>query len=87
MWIVRPVTVEDIDDLFALAEALGPGMTTFPANRDALAQKIDAAVASFQGKAAAEDAQFLMALEDTETQTVLGVSAVYPCIGKPFGFF
>ena len=87
MWIVRPVTVEDIDDLFALAEALGPGMTTFPANRDALAQKVDAAVASFQGKAAAEDAQFLMALEDTETQTVLGVSAVYPCIGKPFGFF
>ncbi|WEK42000.1 MAG: arginine N-succinyltransferase [Candidatus Sphingomonas colombiensis] len=87
MWIVRPVKTDDIDALFALAEALGPGMTTFPANRDTLSAKIEAAVASFAGTASRQDAQYLMALEDAETGTLLGVSAVYPQIGHPFGFF
>ena len=87
MWIVRPVTVGDTDALYDLALALGPGMTTFPADRTTLAAKAQAAVLSFQGLASPEDAQFLMALEDSETGALLGVSAVYPRIGHPFGFF
>ena len=87
MWIIRPVVATDVDALFDLADKLGPGMTTFPANRDTLAQKVDATVASFKGQASPEDAQYLMALEETESSTLLGVSAVYPRIGHPFGFF
>lgn len=87
MWIVRPVTLHDVDALYDLALALGPGMTTFPADRDALTAKAEAAVASFAGQARREEAQYLMALEDTATGTLLGVSAVYPHIGHPFGFF
>ena len=87
MWIIRPVVATDVDALFDLAEKLGPGMTTFPANRDTLAQKVDATIASFKGQASPEDAQYLMALEETESRTLLGVSAVYPRIGHPFGFF
>ena len=41
MWIIRPVVATDVDALFDLAEKLGSGMTTFPANRDTLAQKVD----------------------------------------------
>jgi arginine N-succinyltransferase len=87
MWIVRPVTLHDVDALHDLALALGPGMTTFPADHDTLAAKAQAAVDSFAGAATRQDAQFLMALEDMATGTLLGVSAVYPHIGHPFGFF
>jgi arginine N-succinyltransferase len=87
MWIVRSVERRDVDALFKLADSLGPGMTTFPADRDALAAKAEAAVASFSGRATGAEAQFLMALEDAESGAILGVSAVYPRIGRPFGFF
>jgi arginine N-succinyltransferase len=62
-------------------------MTTFPPNRDALATKVETAAASFAGKMPRSEAQYLMVLEDTESKKLLGVSAVYPEIGRPYGFF
>lgn len=87
MWVVRPVTRNDLEALLALAQSLGSGMTTFPADRDTLAKKIELAEASFAGLCAPKDAVYLMALEDSDSKEVLGVSAVYPAIGSPFGFF
>ncbi len=87
MWVVRPVVESDLGALLALAQSLGSGMTTFPADRATLARKIETASASFSGQLAPKDAAYLMALEDSETTEVLGVSAVYPSIGSPFGFF
>lgn len=87
MWVVRPVTTNDLDALLTLAQALGNGMTTFPADRATLAYKIETAVASFSGHCEPKDAVYLMALEDSDSKELLGVSAVYPAIGSPFGFF
>lgn len=86
-WIVRPVGRRDGDALFHLALAMGPGMTTFPADRDALEAKVEASVASFAGTAAAADAQYLLVLEDRSTGELLGTAALYARIGEPFGFF
>lgn len=87
MWAIRPVTTADEAALLTLAEALGSGMTTFPPDPATLAEKAAAAQASFAGAARGSAAQYLMALEDLTSGQVLGVSAVYPEIGRPFGFF
>jgi arginine N-succinyltransferase len=87
MWVVRPVVEDDLDALVDLAQSLGSGMTTFPADRPTIGRKIETACASFAGQLAPKDAAYLMALEDSDTKEVLGVSAVYPAIGSPFGFF
>jgi arginine N-succinyltransferase len=87
MWVVRPVVEDDLETLIDLAQSLGSGMTTFPADRRTIARKIETARASFARELESKDAAYLMALEDSETKEVLGVSAVYPAIGSPFGFF
>jgi arginine N-succinyltransferase len=87
MWVVRPVVEDDLETLLDLAQSMGSGMTTFPADRPTIARKIETAIASFSGQLVPKDAAYLMALEDSATKEVLGVSAVYPAIGSPFGFF
>jgi len=87
MWVIRPVALADTDTVLSLAASLGSGMTTFPADRDTIAAKVENSVGSFAGTCKSADAQYLMVLEDNETKNILGVSAVYPEIGRPFGFF
>jgi arginine N-succinyltransferase len=87
MWVVRPARQSDFNALVSLAQTLGSGMTTFPPDRNALAAKLEIAVASFAGKIPIVDAQYLLVLEDQSIQQVIGVSAVYAQIGHPFGFF
>lgn len=87
MWLIRPVRSKDTEAVLNLAASLGPGMTTFPAHKDTIAAKVANSVGSFEGQFKASDAQYLMVLEDLKTQKILGVSAVYPEIGKPYGFY
>lgn len=87
MWIVRPADLKDLDAIFALAQALGSGMTTLPADRTALAKKLEASGGSFAGTLSGEDAQYLLVLEDTDTGAALGIAGVYPRVGLPGGFF
>ena len=87
MRIVRPVGTADTDALIQLAASLGPGMTTFPNDKDVIAEKVQTAAESFSGRRNGADAQYLMVLEDLEADRILGVSAVYPEIGHPYGFF
>ena len=86
-WVVRPVRWGDGDALFRLALAMGAGMTTFPADRDALEEKIAASVASFEGCRTPFDAQYLLVLEDLRSGELLGTAALYASVGQPFGFF
>jgi arginine N-succinyltransferase len=87
MWIIRPARLDDLKALLELAESLGPGMTTLPADRKTLAGKLDATAASFAGQISGAEAQYLLVLEDSGAPGLMGVSAVYPKIGHPFGFF
>ncbi len=85
--VVRAARADDIDALVDLAVSVGSGMTTFPADPDAIARKLDASLRSFRATADPQDAQHLLVLEDLEGGAVVGVAAVYPSVGRPFGFF
>lgn len=86
-WVVRPVRAGDGDGLYRLATALGHGMTTFPADRDALEKKIAASVESFEERRPRLDSQYLLVLEDLTSGELLGTAAVYSNVGAPYGFF
>lgn len=86
MRVVRPIETRDLDGLVDLAESLGPGMTTLPADRATLAEKVERSVASFAGKADPIDGQYLLVLEGDEGE-LLGTSALYAHVGSPYGFF
>lgn len=89
MRLVRPVQRGDIDALYSVADAIGKGMTTFPADRDTIAAKVEASIATFDLELEGPERQMLLVLEDFEqgSAQVTGVSAVYPQIGHPYGFF
>lgn len=86
-WIVRPVRRGEGDALYRLALAMGPGMTTFPADRDALEEKIVASVESFEESRPRLDAQYLLVLEELGSGELLGTAALYSSVGQRFGFF
>jgi arginine N-succinyltransferase len=86
MRVVRPIEAGDLAALIDLAESLGPGMTTLPADRMALGEKVERSVASFAGKVERAEAQYLLILEDDDGR-LLGTSALYPSVGAPYGFF
>jgi len=88
-WVVRPAAPQDLGALTALATALGPGMTTLPADPRVLAEKIDASLETFAGRREPSAATYLLVLEGAgrEGDGLLGVAAVYPSVGHPYGFF
>ena len=85
-WLIRPARLADIDSLVALARALGPGMTTLPADADTIARKVANSIATF-GDDDCDDRQYLLVLEERATGRVLGLSGVYPRVGETHGFF
>jgi len=86
-YLVRPVAADDVSSLLELAAALGPGMTTLPADGAVLARKAENSAASFRGEAS-DDPQYLLGLCEVETPSrLLGVAGVYPGVGARFGFF
>jgi len=86
-WVVRPAAPQDLGVLTELATALGPGMTTLPADQKVLGEKIENSVETFAGRREPSAAQYLLVLEDTARGGILGVAAVYPSVGHPYGFF
>ncbi|NQY89123.1 MAG: arginine N-succinyltransferase [Colwellia sp.] len=88
MIVIRPVEYTDIDSLYNLAKRVGPGMTTFPADREVLLQKIARSEIAFSVSVIKEQSNsFLMVLEDTDTNAVMGTAGVYSNIGKDVPFY
>jgi len=86
--LVRPCLPTDVDALFALAEQTGPGMTNLPADRDLLAKKIHRSVISFRKKVKQPGEEYyLFVLETTDTQQVIGCSAIVGAVGKEYPFY
>lgn len=84
-FVIQPIARGDVDQLFVLADALGPGMTTLPADRDALAAKIESSIQSFERPG--PSGQYVLAARAPESNAILGVAAVYADVGRPLGFF
>ncbi|MBE7440526.1 MAG: arginine N-succinyltransferase [Spirochaetales bacterium] len=90
MLIFRPMTMHDLDDLYALAMESAFGLTTLTRDRDALARKISHAEHSFHLKAERPGGEtYLFALEDSSRRRVIGTAAVESKVGgfQPFYSF
>ena len=79
--IIRPITHADLAALVNLARSTGVGLTTLPPNEMELAKRVDAAVASFAGTAQKADEIFLVVLEDTTCQRVVGTCGLATAVG------
>jgi len=86
-WVVRPAAPQDLGALTGLARALGPGMTTLPADQKVLGEKIESSMETFAGRREPPAATYLLVLEEAGHEGLLGVAAVYPSVGHPYGFF
>lgn len=87
MLVIRPVRSSDHPKLLELARLAGIGMTSLPPDSHVLEQKIQRAVASFQGKPEYEGGDsFLFVLEDDETGDIVGTAGIVAHVGlrRPF---
>ena len=67
--------------MLALSERTGTGLTTLPADRDRLAQRIERSLASFAGTALRQDECYMFVLVEAATMRVTGISAIEAAIG------
>ncbi len=87
MLVVRAARSGDVDGFLKLAGAAGPGFTSLALPDDALAAKLAASEAAFEGRLSDPcDCSYQLMLEDSETGAILGTSAVKAMVGikKPY---
>ena len=81
MYVVRPIARDDLAAVLAMSERTGTGLTTLPANRDRLAQRIERSVASFAGTASRQDECYMFVLVERSAERIVGISAIEAAIG------
>lgn len=81
MHYVRPIAHDDLAGVLALSERTGRGLTSLPANRERLAERIERSLASFDEREEPSERYFMFALVDADTQSVVGISAVAAAVG------
>ena len=81
MMIIRPIEKRDTQALLAIAKKTGSGFTSLPDNKEHIEQRIERMITTMQGKASLGEQGYLFALEDSETQKIVGVSAIEVAIG------
>ncbi|GHF18688.1 arginine N-succinyltransferase [Kordiimonas sediminis] len=87
MLVVRAVRESDLPGLMDLAAKTGTGLTTLPAHEPSLLEKIHASQEAFSAETFSEKKlTYLFVLEDTETGTIAGTSAIISGVGydRPF---
>jgi arginine N-succinyltransferase len=78
---VRPIAEDDLRAVLALSERTGTGLTTLPANRERLAERIARSLASFAGTASRADACYVFVLVDSTVDRVIGIAAIEAAVG------
>ncbi|MGB5447263.1 MAG: arginine N-succinyltransferase, partial [Psychromonas sp.] len=81
MMIIRPIKRQDKQALLQLATKTGTGFTSLPHNERHIEDRIERMIATWQGDAPLSQQGYLFALEDSETQKVVGISAIEVAIG------
>jgi arginine N-succinyltransferase len=84
MFYVRPIARDDLPAVLALSERTGSGLTTLPANRERLLERIERSLASFAKTAALGDACYMFVLveaSDASDERVVGISAIEAAVG------
>jgi arginine N-succinyltransferase len=83
---VRPARSEDLDALYALALQTGGGFTNLPADRPALAERLERSAASFGDPTGGQAPWFILMLEDIASGRAVGTATIFSRIGveQPF---
>ncbi|MBK1850607.1 arginine N-succinyltransferase [Marinobacter sp. 1-4A] len=87
MLVIRPLQETDLEDLYAMAQKAGKGLTTLPADRGLLQRKIAHAQQTFNQRCAPEAGLYLFALEDTEAGKAVGISGIQARVGLDEVFY
>ena len=78
---IRPIETRDKQTLLALAQKTGSGFTSLPDDENHIEQRIQRMLATMQGNAPLNEQGYLFVLEDSETQQIVGISAIEVAIG------
>jgi arginine N-succinyltransferase len=81
LFYVRPIARDDLPAVLALSERTGAGLTTLPANRDRLSERIERSLASFDGGASRADACYAFVLVESSSDKVVGIAAIEAAVG------
>ena len=92
MFCIRPIARDDLGSVLTLTERTGTGLTTLPANRERLAERIARSLASFAGTANRADACYMFVLVDTAparadgngdrgSERVVGICGIEAAVG------
>lgn len=87
MLIARPAYIDDLDSLISLADKAGPGFTSLAVGPDVLEDRLRKSIVSYEMQSKTTSGVYLLMLEDTETKSVVGMSAVKAQIGITDPFF
>ncbi|MDP5040389.1 MAG: arginine N-succinyltransferase, partial [Paraglaciecola sp.] len=88
MKVIRPIKSSDYDALFDIANESGIGFTSLPVNEALLKRKIEQSQLSF-AKDINEpcDESYLFVMEETDTEEVVGTSAIASTVGLDDAFY
>lgn len=80
--LIRPITLRDLDPLYQIAVESGPGFTSLMPDRDALAQKIEHSMKSFERRVDnPTNEQYLFVLEDEHSHEIMGTTGIQASVG------
>lgn len=82
MLIVRPVRLEDLDDLYEISAHTKVGLTTFPHDREILQKKIEDSLNSFSKRPRRPSGEtYFFVMEDTLENRLVGTCALFSKVG------
>jgi arginine N-succinyltransferase len=88
MFVVRPVTLGDLDQLLKLACGAGPGLTTLPREVQKLEQNIQNSLRAFGNDVGSPgDQYYFLVLEDIENKKIIGTSGIFAAVGQKQPFY
>ncbi len=88
MMLFRRAHSSDLEQIHHLSLYSGVGMTTLPKSKELLAQRLNWSTQSYKKEPLhASDEYYLFVLEDSETQKVVGTSAIEACTGFHVPFY
>lgn len=88
MMVIRPVKMDDLDDIVTLAGRTGTGLTTLPHSEVHLADKIEDSLNAFdKDNGDPMDECYLFVLEDSATGQVVGTSGIVAAVGTSQPFY
>lgn len=87
MLIIRPAQEKDLKGVLALAHKAGTGMTSLPTSAVSLGKKLRHSVRCFSRTHGHEDDAFLLVMEDTENDRIVGTAGVVAHTGSQQAYY